>query len=193
MSNEGNKVIKVTEYGDKKSSDKSGAKIDIYSRDPKSGPHDSIHLKVDASNKTYQSVTKINGEKQSSSGGCYLTSACLNHFNEDFDDNCYELTLLRWFRDNFVPKEDIEHYYEAAPIIVEIIDSEENSDIIYKYIYENIVDYCIDQINQGNYEKAYRRYKNSVLTLEELARPRLAERVAKVLKLRINNSAPNIQ
>ena len=34
MSNENNKVIKVTEYGEKKDSDKSGAKIDIYSNGP---------------------------------------------------------------------------------------------------------------------------------------------------------------
>ena len=34
-------------------------------------------------------------------------------------------------------------------------------------IYDNIVDYCVEQIEQGNYEKAYSRYKNSVLALEE--------------------------
>lgn len=72
MSNGNDKVIKVTEYGDKKDSGKSGAKIDIYSSDPKNGPHDSIHIKVDTDNKTYEAVTKINGEKESSSGGCYL-------------------------------------------------------------------------------------------------------------------------
>ena len=43
-------------------------------------------------------------------------------FSRKFDDNCYELSVLRWFRDNFVTKEDIEHYYEVAPIIVEIIN-----------------------------------------------------------------------
>ncbi len=73
------------------------------------------------------------GEVQSN-GGCYLTSACMKHFQEGFDDNCYELTVLRWFRDNFVSKEDIEHYYKVAPIIVEAINEEEKSDIIYDYI-----------------------------------------------------------
>ena len=43
----------------------------------------------------------------------------MKYFKENFDDNCYELTVLRWFRDNFVSKEDIKHYYEVAPIIVE--------------------------------------------------------------------------
>ena len=188
MSNENDKVVKVTEYGNKKDSGKSGAKIDIYSSDPKNGPHDSIHIKVDTDNKTYEAVTKIDGKKESSSGGCYLTSACMKYFQEKFDDNCYELTVLRWFRDNFVSKEDIEHYYGVAPVIVETINKEEKSGIIYDYIYDNIVDYCVEQIEQGNYDKAYSRYKNSVLVLEEqFAKPALTNRFVKNLKLKTNN------
>ena len=48
-------------------------------------------------------------------------------------------------------------------MIVEAINKEEKSAIIYDFIYDNIVDYCIQQIEQGNYDKAYNRYKNSVL------------------------------
>ena len=122
-------------------------------------------------------------DTNSGSGGCYLTSACMKYFQENFDDNCYELTVLRWFRDNFVSKEDIEHYYEVAPIIVESINNEEKSDIIYNYIYDNIVDYCVVQIEQGNYDKAYSRYKSSVLTLEEqFAKPSLQQKFVKTLK-----------
>ena len=116
-------------------------------------------------------------------GGCYLTSACMRCFQENFDDNCYELRVLRWFRDNFVSKEDIEHYYEIAPIIVESINKEEKSDIIYDYIYDNIVDYCIEQIEQGNYDAAYSRYKNSIIALEEqFAKPILQRQFVKTLK-----------
>ena len=186
MNNENDKVIKVTEYGNKKDSGKSGAKIDIYSSDPKNGPHDSIHIKLDTDNKTYEAVTKIDGEKESSSGECYLTSACMKYFQENFDDNCYELTVLRWFRDNFVSKEDIKHYYEVAPIIVEAINKEEQSSIIYDYIYDHVVNYCVQQIERGNYDKAYSRYKNSVLTLEEqFAKPILEKRLVKSLRLSI--------
>ena len=85
----------------------------------------------------------------------YLTSACMKYFQENFNDNCYELTLLRWFRDNFVSKEDIEHYYEIAPIIVETINKQEQSGIIYDYIYDHVVNYCVQQIERGNYDKAY--------------------------------------
>lgn len=44
---------------------------------------------------------------------------------------------------------------------------EEKSDFIYNYIYDNIVNYCVEQIEHGNYSEAYNRYKNSVLALEE--------------------------
>ena len=107
----------------------------------------------------------------------------MKHYLNNFDDNCYELSVLRWFRDNFVSNEDIEHYYEVAPIIVETINKEKKSDVIYNYIYDNIVDYCVEQIEQGNYDKAYNRYKNSVLTLEEqFAKPYLQQKFIKVLK-----------
>lgn len=107
----------------------------------------------------------------------------MKHLQEQFNDNCYELTVLRWFRDNFVSQEDINYYYEVAPIIVESINSEEKSDIIYDYIYDNVIDYCILQIEQGNYDKAYNRYKNSIVILErQFTKPLLQQRLVKTLK-----------
>ncbi len=150
-------------------------------------PHDAAHVNINYDKESWSSTTHgpDKNDTNSGSGGCYLTSACMKYFQENFDDNCYELTVLRWFRDNFVSKEDIEHYYEVAPIIVESINNEEKSDIIYNYIYDNIVDYCVGQIEQGNYDKAYSRYKSSVLTLEEqFVRPKLEKRLVQVLKLK---------
>ena len=43
-------------------------------------------------------------------GGCYLTTACMKHYMDEFDDNCYYLDILRWFRDNFESKEDKKQY-----------------------------------------------------------------------------------
>ena len=91
----------------------------------------------------------------------------MSHYLTKFDDNCYELTVLRWFRDNFVSKEDIKHYYKTAPMIVEAIDKEEHKDIIYNYIYDNVVDACVDAIENGDYDFAYNRYKESILSLEQ--------------------------
>ncbi len=153
-------------------------------------PHDAAHVNVNYDKGSWSSTTHgpDKSDTSSGSGGCYLTSACMKYFQEKFDDNCYELTVLRWFRDNFVSKEDIEHYYEVAPIIVETINREEKSDIIYDYIYDNIVDYCVEQIEQGNYDKAYSRYKNSVLILEEqFAKSTLTNSMVKTLKLQTDN------
>lgn len=167
--------------------DGSGMKVDFYDKSPSDPNHKSIHTHIN-NDGTYSTQDNVNGSTEKSSGGCYLTWACMKHFQEKFDDNCHELTVLRWFRDNFVSKEDIEHYYEVAPIIVEKINKEEKTGIVYDYIYDNVVDYCVEQIEQGNYDKAYNRYKNSVLILEEqFAKPEVTNRFVKNLKLKNNN------
>ena len=168
-------------------SNKYDTKIDVYTSDPR-GSHESIHVAVDSNSKSAHIIDTTNGSTEHTDIKCFLTTACMKYFQEKFDDNCYELTVLRWFRDNFVSKEDIKHYYEVAPVIVETINKEEKSGVIYDYIYDIIVDYCIEQIEQGNYDKAYSRYKNSVLILEEqFAKPALTNRFIKTLKLKTNN------
>ena len=79
-------------------------------------------------------------------------------------------------------KEDIEHYYKIAPYVVEGISKEEKQDLIYDYIYDNVVDYCVKEIEKGNYEEAYNRYKESVLSLDEtFARPVLEQNLVKTV------------
>ena len=132
-------------------------------------PHDAAHVNVNYDKGTWSSTTHgpDKSDTSSGSGGCYLTSACMKYFQEKFDDNCHELQVLRWFRDNFVSKEDICKYYEIAPIIVSNIDQLKDNEKIYDYIYKNIFLACVNAIEIGNYEFAYNRYKNSVLALEE--------------------------
>ena len=76
------KEIKVTPYSNGK-----GAKIDVYSPSSRVVPHDTAHIKV-SDGKKVEIVTKVDGKKESTSGQCYLTSACMKHFQDDFDDNC---------------------------------------------------------------------------------------------------------
>ena len=163
---------------------KGNSHISYYDGDV-SGKHSGTHINIDYDKKTVN-IKKHNedgSEKSSSIIDCYLTTACMKHDNEKFDDNCYELRVLRWFRDNFVTKEDIEHYYKTAPYIVEGISREEKQDLIYDYIYDNIVDYCVEKIEKGNYEEAYTRYKESILSLEEtFARPVIEQNLVKTLK-----------
>lgn len=159
----------------------------MYTSDPR-GPHESIHIAVDSDSKSAHIIDTTNGSTEHKDVKCYLTTACMKYFQDKFDDNCYELKVLRWFRDNFVSKEDIKHYYETAPVIVSAINMEEKSDFVYNYIYDNVVDYCVKQIENGNYEEAYNRYKDSILVLEEqFARKNIEERLIKVLRLRTNN------
>lgn len=111
----------------------------------------------------------------------------MKHMNGDFDDDCYELTILRCFRDNFVATEDIKHYYEIAPLIVESINKSPDSNEIYISIYERIIMVCLNAIQNGNYALAYETYKNAILDLErEFARPALGQRLVKVLKTALN-------
>jgi len=153
-------------------------------------PHDAAHVNINYDKNSWSSTThgSDKSDTNSGSGGCYLTSACMKHMQENFDDNCEELTILRWFRDNFVSEEDMNHYYNTAPIIVEAIDELKDNDSIYNYIYNNIVNACVVAIKNGNYEFAYNRYKNSILVLEEqFAKPKLKNRFVKTLKLRNQN------
>jgi hypothetical protein len=157
--------------------------INIYDRDPKDSDHKSIHINIDTDTGKGNIVDTTSGEKETTSTGCYLTSACMKHYSENFDDNCYELVVLRWFRDNFVSKEDIKHYYLTAPSIVEAIDAEEHHDLVYDYVYDNVVEYCVNAIGNGDYTSAYARYKSSILSLEEtFARKNLQESLVKTLK-----------
>ena len=145
--------------------------------------HKSVHVNYDADSGKYSTNNNVDRSNDRSSGKCYLTTACMKNLQESFDDSCYELNILRWFRDNFVSKEDIRHYYEIAPSIVNAIDQEKNNDQFYKYIYDNVVSYCIKAIENGDYAKAYSRYKSSILSLEETyARKELQNRLVKTLK-----------
>lgn len=166
-------------------------RIDIYDGDERvKGGHtrDSINYNTNTGSGRIDSHNADKSEKSSTDTQCYLTTACMRHMNENFDDNCEELTILRWFRDEFVSKADINHYYNTAPVVVEAINESENSDEIFNYIYQNVVLACVNAIKKGDYSFAYSRYKDSILTLEEeFARPKLEKRLVRVLKNNICN------
>lgn len=105
-----------------------------------------------------------------SSGGCYLTTACVDCKN--LADDCRELTVLRLFRDNYMAnqengKDDIKEYYDKAPKIVEIINKRDNSNEIYDDLYRNVIKPCVELIEIGRNEEAYQKYKEMVASLEK--------------------------
>lgn len=160
--NEKGVTIKINE--DKKGNDH----ISFYDG-PVDGDHSAVHININYGNSSYSTEThnEDKTESDNASGGCYLTTACMKNYLEEFDDNCYELNLLRWFRDNFVSKDDIDHYYRVAPNIVKYIEGLPNSNAVYRDIYQNIIKVCVKAIEDKDYDFVYRIYKNHVLSLEK--------------------------
>lgn len=106
----------------------------------------------------------------SSSGGCYLTSACTAA--RGLPDDCYELQTLRRFRDEWLKHQPdgvllIAKYYEIAPKIVEKIDAREDNPALYGEIYTNLVEPCVKMIEDGNFAAALELYQEFTLRLEK--------------------------
>lgn len=104
--------------------------------------------------------------------GCFITTAYVSYLNKK--DNCYELEILRNFRDNYIqniPNGNfyIEEYYEKSPRIVEYIELQANKDDIYQYIHESIVK-AISHIENKQYKDAFNNYKNMYIRLLEISR-----------------------
>lgn len=107
---------------------------------------------------------------QSSSGGCFLTSACT--LARGLPDDCHELRTLRAFRDGWLKQTDdgitlIARYYEIAPKIVAAIDTLENRLEIYDDIYSNLVLPCVALIEAEDYQDALALYRDTTLRLEK--------------------------
>ena len=101
---------------------------------------------------------------QRTDSGCYLTSACTEY--KGLPDDCYELTTLRAFRDEYVlrlegGKKLVDKYYATAPAIVEKINASEKKDEILTKTYDYILK-CVKLIKEENNEAALELYKDMV-------------------------------
>ena len=108
--------------------------------------------------------------KGNDTSGCFLTSACVEA--RGLPDDCYELRVLRNFRDSYLVKQDcgeceINHYYHVAPAIVERINREDDPMNVFNQIYEELVAPCIAMIENLDFNGAHNLYRNYVLKLEE--------------------------
>ena len=98
------------------------------------------------------------GTTTSAAGGCYLTTACCEY--KGLPDDCEELTVLREFRDTYVPAVLVVEYYKDAPSIVPMLTDKE-----LEYIYQ-VVTACVKDIKDGKKESALNRYTNMVAELK---------------------------
>lgn len=83
--------LKVTSF-----SNGSGYKYDYYDRSTYGNTqHNSSHIKadIDGSWERTDNNRDAGTQEKSSGTGCYLTTACMVHKSETFDDNCHELTV----------------------------------------------------------------------------------------------------
>ena len=100
---------------------------------------------------------------------CYITTAVCETFQKP--DHCYELELLRNYRDEYLAKQPdgellIHEYYNMAPSIVKHIDRCDDSGEIYKGIWEQYLSPCITLIEQGRNEECRDLYVHMVRDLQ---------------------------
>lgn len=105
---------------------------------------------------------------ESSSGSCFLTSACVDA--KGLADDCRELTVLREFRDGWLRaqpggEEEVAEYYRIAPSIVEKIKARDDAMDIFEVIYNELVQPCVELIGSGKNEDAYELYKKMTQNL----------------------------
>lgn len=102
---------------------------------------------------------------------CYITTAVCDNLNKP--DNCYELNLLRDYRDNYLMNdmedgnELVELYYDIAPTIVKRINKEEDSQLIYNEIWDTYLESCILSIEDGRYKETRETYSKMVKELAD--------------------------
>lgn len=101
---------------------------------------------------------------------CFITTACCRNKNKP--DDCYELTVLRSFRDNYMMslpdgEELINLYYDIAPSIVKHIDRLPDSQLIYDGIWNQYILPCIRMIEGGQYGECLDLYRKMVMDLKE--------------------------
>lgn len=99
---------------------------------------------------------------------CYLTTACMHHYKNNFDDNCHELKTLRWFRDKFCTEEQKKRYYAIAPKIIEEINKRSNKNEFYEYMYNKLIQKSVKAIEDGQYDVAMQIYTSHVKALENI-------------------------
>lgn len=101
---------------------------------------------------------------------CYITTAVCESLGKP--DDCYELNLLREYRDGYLAESkggaDVIHeYYNVAPTIVKRIGRRENADDIYRGIWEEYLHRCVELIEEDKQEECREVYTNMVYELEE--------------------------
>ncbi|MEI3520757.1 MAG: CFI-box-CTERM domain-containing protein [Anaerosacchariphilus sp.] len=100
---------------------------------------------------------------------CYITTAACERQGKA--DDCYELELLRSYRDEYLLKRKdgeamVKEYYNIAPTIVNRIGRQEDADAVYEEIWNDYLMDCIHKIENGENEACRERYTEMVYDLK---------------------------
>lgn len=101
---------------------------------------------------------------------CYITTAVCETFGKP--DDCYELNLLRDYRDGYLMsqpdgEELIHEYYDVAPTIVKRIGKRSDKKQIYRKVWEDYLRPCITMIENQELESCRELYIKMVKDLQE--------------------------
>lgn len=113
---------------------------------------------------------KKSGDKQETTDKrCFITTACVEAYGKE--DDCWELTTLRQFRDSYMRKipegnELIIEYYQIAPIILDQMRKEPNYLDLIKELYAELVLKSIELIDKGKKYEAMIHYKTITSKLQ---------------------------
>lgn len=108
--------------------------------------------------------------KGKSSGGCFLTTACVEH--KGLSDDCHELTTMRRFRDEWLVeqpggREEVAEYYCTAPGVVTRINQRFDADDVWEKLYQEYILPCVEKVDAGEFEKAHEVYKMMIDSVKE--------------------------
>ena len=101
---------------------------------------------------------------------CFITTAVCEYLKKA--DNCYELTMLRQFRDNWLILQPggrllVQEYYQIAPSIVNALNISKDRDEIYYNIWKSYIQPCVSLIEQKSFESCQTLYEEMVHYLKQ--------------------------
>jgi hypothetical protein len=123
--------------------------------------------KMHEENDSYNDGWNNTHDQKSSSGGCFLTTACVEHAG--LADDCHELQVLRHFRDDYVAtlpdgEAILAEYYKSAPTIVRRIQLSQQRDDVLRRLFGTVKE-AVTLIEAGCHKQAFDSY---VVTFKKL-------------------------
>lgn len=102
-------------------------------------------------------------------GGCYITTACLDALSlpkDSLEMIAMKVLTKEHILKSFQGKKDYITYGRKAPVIVQAIESRDDSQDIWKRVYGALKN-ITSAVLSSDYERAHQQYKDLVLGLEK--------------------------